>query len=211
MKSYLELLTVFVIQLFIIVDPLACIPIFLAITSSRTKNERRIMARRSCFIAFIVLAFFVVAGNAILSYLGITTSTVQICGGILLFIIALEFLRGKATTTETSTLEEQLAEEKEDVSVTPLAIPLLAGPGAIATTFVFAGRANDVLAYITLVAGSALVFCAVYFCLYWADDVARIFGTLGMKIITRIMGFILAFIAVQYVVDGILKLFFHAP
>ena len=211
MRMHLELLIVFVIQLFIIVDPLACIPIFLAITSHKTKKERRIIARRSCFIAFVVLAFFVLAGNAILSYLGITTSTVQICGGILLFIIALEFLRGKATTTETSSLEERLAEEKEDVSVTPLAIPLLAGPGAIATTFVFAGRAESVFTYATLVTGSALVFCAVYLSLYWADDIAKIFGELGMKIITRIIGFLLAFIAVQYIVDGISHQFFQPP
>lgn len=210
MKDHFELLTVFVIQLFIIVDPLACIPIFLAITASKSKIERRMLARRGCFIAFIVLIFFIVAGNAILSYLGIAMSTIQICGGILLFIIALEFLRGKATTTETSTLEERLAEEKEDVSVTPLAIPLLAGPGAIATTFVFAGKTDSILAYATLIAGLALVFLAVYACLYWADDIAGIFGELGMKIITRIMGFILAFIAVQYVVDGMLALF-HPP
>lgn len=211
MRMHLELLTVFVIQLFIIVDPLACIPIFLAITPNKTKKERRIIARRSCFVACIVLIFFVLAGNAILNYLGITTSAVQICGGILLFIIALEFLRGKATTTETSSLEERLAEEKEDVSVTPLAIPLLAGPGAIATTFVFAGRAESIFTYATLVTGSALVFCAVYLCFHWADDIAKIFGVLGMKIITRIMGFILAFIAVQYVVDGITHQFFGAP
>lgn len=210
MKDYFELMTIFVIQLFIIVDPLACIPIFLAITTSKSKTERRMLARRSCFIAFIVLVFFIVAGNAILSYLGIAMSTIQICGGILLFIIALEFLRGKATTTETSTLEERLAEEKEDVSVTPLAIPLLAGPGAIATTFVFAGKTNSMLAYATLIAGLALVFFAVYACLYWADNIAGLFGELGMKIITRIMGFILAFIAVQYVVDGIVPLL-HSP
>jgi len=211
MKEYLELMTVFVIQLFIIVDPLACIPIFLAITTNKSKAERRIVARRSCFIAFIVLVFFVLAGNSILNYLGIRMSTIQICGGILLFIIALEFLRGKATTTETSTLEERLAEEKDDVSVTPLAIPLLAGPGAIATTFVFAGKTDNILAYTTLIAGSAMVFLAVYACLYWADDIAGMFGELGMKVITRIMGFILAFIAVQYVVDGTLAIFSHSP
>lgn len=208
MTFHPELLTVFVIQLFIIVDPLACIPIFLAITEHKSRKERRATARRSCFIAFLVLAFFVLAGNGILSYLGITTATVQICGGILLFIIALEFMRGQATATETSHAEERLAGQKEDVSVTPLAIPLLAGPGAIATTFMFAGRAIGPLDYLTLVAGVALVFGGVYPCLYWADDVARICGELGMKIITRIMGFLLAFIAVQYVVDGIRTLFF---
>ncbi|HEY3308328.1 MAG TPA: MarC family protein [Desulfuromonadaceae bacterium] len=208
MKSFLELLTIYTIQLFIIVDPLAGIPIFLAITSHKTKAERRIMARRSCFIAFIVIVFFLLAGASLLSYFGIKTTAVQICGGILLFLIALEFLYGRTTQTETTNLEERLAGEKEDVSVTPLAIPLLAGPGAIATSLVFAARAHDLLTYAVLVTGTAIVFAAVYLCLHWADDLARMIGVLGMKIITRIIGFLLAFMAVQYVIDGIRDQFF---
>jgi multiple antibiotic resistance protein len=207
MTRDLELLTVFVIQLFIIVDPLAGIPIFLAITPGKTKIERRAMARRSCVIAFLIIVFFLVAGSSILGYFGIKTSAVRICGGILLFIISLELLHGRATGTETSSREERLAEEKEDVSVTPLAIPLLAGPGAIATTLVFAGQADSTLSIATLVAGAAMVFIVVYLFLYWADELARVIGALGMKIVTRIMGLLLAFIAVQYVIDGVQVLF----
>ncbi|BCS53461.1 MarC family protein [Geobacter sp. SVR] len=208
MKAYLELLTVFAIQLFIIVDPLACIPIFLAITPGSSRSERRRLARRSCLIAFVVLTFFLLAGAAIIGYFGIGMPAIQICGGVLLFLIALEFLHGHPTKTETTHLEERLAGEKEDVSVTPLAIPLLAGPGAIATSMVFAGRANTVLAYLTLVAGAGLVFVAVYACLHWADNLARMIGVLGMRVITRIMGFLLAFIGIQYVIDGIRDQFF---
>ena len=208
MQTLVELLTIYTFQLFIIVDPLASIPIFLAITAHKTKTERRVMARRSCFIAFIVLVFFVLAGESLLSYFGIRTTAVQICGGILLFLIALEFLYGRATQTETTNLEERLAEEKEDVSVTPLAIPLLAGPGAIATALMFAGRAEDYITYAVLVVGTAIVFAAVYLCLHWADDLARVIGVLGMKVITRIIGFLLAFMAVQYVIDGIRDQFF---
>jgi multiple antibiotic resistance protein len=203
MTHYIELLTVFVIQLFIIVDPLTGIPIFLAITPGKTKLERRAMAQRSCIIAFLVIVFFLVAGAAILDYFGITTSAVRICGGILLFIISLELLYGRATGTQTSIREERLAEEKEDVSVTPLAIPLLAGPGAIATTLVFAGRANNTLAFATLVVGAAIVFALAYVVLHWAEELGRVIGVLGMKIVTRTMGLLLAFIAVQYVIDGI--------
>jgi len=203
MTHYMELLTVFIIQLFIIVDPLAGIPIFLAITPGKTKLERRAMARRSCVMAFLVIVFFLVAGASILDYFGIKTSAVRICGGILLFIISLELLYGKTTGTETSSREEQLAEEKADVSVTPLAIPLLAGPGAIATTLAFAGQADSTLAFATLAAGAAIAFAFVYVVLHWAEDLARVIGDLGMKIVTRIMGLLLAFIAVQYVIDGI--------
>ena len=203
MSNYMELLTVFVIQLFIIVDPLTGIPIFLAITPGKTRCERRDIVRRSCIIAFLVIVFFLVAGPAILDYFGITTSAVRICGGILLFIISLELLYGRATGTETSSREERLAEEKEDVSVTPLAFPLLAGPGAIATTLVFAGQVNSTLSCFILVAGAAIVFAFVYLVFHWAEVLAEIIGPLGMKIVTRTMGLLLAFIAVQYVIDGI--------
>jgi multiple antibiotic resistance protein len=207
MICHLELLTIFVIQLFIIVDPLAGIPIFLAITPTKTKIERRVMARRSCIIACLVIVFFVVAGSSILGYLGIKTSAVQICGGILLFLISLELLYGRATGTETSSREEHLAEEKEDVSVTPLAIPLLAGPGAIATTLVFASRADSILSIAVLVVGAVMVFVIVYLFLHWADELAKLIGDLGMKIISRIVGLLLAFIAVQCVIDGVQAFF----
>ena len=203
MARNLELLTIFVTQLFIIVDPLAGIPIFLAITPTKTRGERRIIARRSCIIACLVIVFFIVAGSTILAYFGIKTPAVQICGGILLFIISLELLYGRATGTEMSRREERLAEEKEDISVTPLAIPLLAGPGAIATTLVFAGRAESILSFALLVAGAVIVFVIVYLFFHWADELAKLIGDLGMKIISRIVGLLLAFIAVQYVIDGV--------
>lgn len=203
MTIYSELLTIFTVQLFIIVDPLAGIPIFLSITPDKTKTERQILARRGCIVAFFVIVFFLVAGSRILSYLGITTSAVIICGGILLFVISLELLYGKASGTGTSSREEKLAEEKQDISVTPLAIPILSGPGAIATTLAFAGQTTSLPAYATLIVGTAIVFISAYAALHWAEELAIAIGTLGMKILTRIMGLLLAFIAVQYVINGI--------
>lgn len=202
MDRYLELYMIFVIQLFIIVDPIAGIPIFLAITPHKSKAERRVTARRSCIIAFFVIVFFLLAGPYVLAYFGIQTSAVRVCGGVLLFLIAYELLHGHATGTGTSSKEARLAEEKEDVSVTPLAIPLLAGPGAIATTLIFAGHANTVLSVAMLGAGAATVFGLTYVFFYWADELGRLIGALGMRIVTRIAGLLLAFIAVQYVIDG---------
>lgn len=200
--QYSGLFLVYVVQLFIIVDPIAGIPLFLAITPHKTKPERRSTARRSCIIAFLVIVFFQVAGPYVLGYFGIKTSAVRVCGGVLLFLIAYELLHGHATATMTSSKEARLAEEKEDVSVTPLAIPLLAGPGAIATTLIFAGRANTVLSMVVLAAGAATVFAVTFIFFYWADEVAKLVGALGMRIVTRIAGLLLAFIAVQYVIDG---------
>lgn len=203
MAPSIELITVFVFQLFIIVDPIAGIPIFLAITPNKTRLERRAVARRGCIIAFFLIVFFLVAGPLILDNFGIRTPSIRICGGILLFLISIELLYGRTTGTETSSREKQLAEGKEDVSVTPLAIPLLAGPGAIATTLVFAGQAHDTLSFAALTIGAAIVFILVYLILHWAENLERIIGVLGMKVIARIMGLLLAFIAVQYVIDGI--------
>ena len=198
-----DIFITFVIQLLIVVDPVAGVPVFLGITPHRTAEDRKRMARRGCLTAFIVVVFFLLVGPVLLHYLGIGTSAVRICGGILLFVIALEMLYGRMTGTGTSPQEERLAGEKEDISITPLAIPLLAGPGAIATALIFAAGATGISAYLLLLAGCALVFAVTYFFLRRAELLARLIGALGAAILTRITGLILAFLAVQYVVDGI--------
>jgi multiple antibiotic resistance protein len=202
MASAWELFTAFVLQLFIIVDPVAGVPVFLAITPHNTSAGRRVMAARGCMAAFCVVAFFIVIGPPLLDYLGIQTASVRICGGVLLFVIALEMLYGRPTGTGTSRREERLAEAKEDVSITPLAVPLLAGPGAIATALIFSDRAAAPLDWLALLAAAAVVFAATFLFLRRADDLVRWIGSLGTAILTRIMGLLLAFLAVQYAVDG---------
>lgn len=203
MEHLLELFTVFVIQLFIVVDPVAGIPVFLAITPNKSGGERRSLALRGCTIGCIIIVFFLAGGHQVLTYFGIQTPAVQICGGILLFVISLDLLYGRATGTETSSRETRLAEVKQDISVTPLAIPILAGPGAIATSIIFAGRTSSFLEFGVLIAGCVTVFSATFICLHWADQLNRIIGDLGMTILTRIMGLLIAFISVQYVIDGV--------
>jgi multiple antibiotic resistance protein len=202
MASAWELFTAFALQLFIIVDPVVGVPVFLAITPHNTAAERRPMARRGCIAAFLVVAFFIVIGPLLLGYFGIQTASVRICGGVLLFIIALEMLYGRPTGTGTSRREERLAEAKEDVSITPLAVPLLAGPGAIATALIFADRAAAPLDWLALLVAAAVVFAVTFLFLRRADDLVRWIGSLGTAILTRIMGLLLAFLAVQYAVDG---------
>lgn len=199
----MELLLGFAFQLFIIVDPLAGVPLFLGITPDNTDRERRVMALRGCLVAFLVIAFFLILGPWLLGYLGITTPSVRICGGLLLFVIGLEMLYGRPTGTGSSPREVRLAESKEDISITPLAIPLLAGPGAIANCLIFSSRAEGPGAHLALLAGAALVFVATYLLLAQASLLARLLGALGTAIVTRVMGLILAFLSVQYVVDGV--------
>lgn len=203
MDTAFELFFAFALQLFIIVDPLAGVPVFLAITPDNSRQERRSMALRGSLAAFGILVFFILCGRLVTTYFGIETASVRICGGLLLFVISLEMLYGRSTGTVTSRREERLAEAKEDISITPLAFPLLAGPGAIATALIFAEHAQSLTAWAALLAGNGVVFAMTGLFLFHADPLARCFGTLGAAIVTRLMGLIMAFLAVQYVVDGI--------
>jgi multiple antibiotic resistance protein len=203
MTEFLSLFAAYAIQLFLIVDPLVAIPYFLAITRHSGPEDRREMARRGCIIAYLVIVVFLLTGPALVGYLGIRTPAIRICGGILLFLISIEMLYGRTTGTGTSEREERIAGAKDDISVTPLAIPLLAGPGAIATTLLFADRARGAASYLALLAACTAVFLATHLLLRRADDLQRRIGPLGITIVVRIMGLVLAFIAVQYLVDGV--------
>lgn len=203
MQASLDLLITFIVQLFILVDPLSGAPVFLAITPQDSAAERRTMALRGCFVAGSVVWFFILAGPWVLGYFGIKTAAVRTCGGILLFAIALEMLYGRTSGTETSPGEELLAETKKDISITPLAIPLLAGPGTIATALIFAGRTSDLFGYLALLLGTVVVFAGSFVILSKAELLTRVLGKLGTTVMTRIMGLVLAFLAVQYVLDGV--------
>jgi multiple antibiotic resistance protein len=203
MEIAFEMFVSFAVQLFIIVDPIAAVPVFLTITPQNTRQERKTMALRACLVAFLVVVFFILAGPFLLGYFSIQNSAVRICGGILMFVIAIEMLYGRRTGTGISYREERLGEAKEDISITPLAIPLLAGPGAITTSLIFSEKAHALLSYFALLLSSVLVFSLTYLFLRWADELVKWIGILGTTVLTRIMGLILAFIAVQYVVDGI--------
>lgn len=207
MDSSFAIFTAFALQLFIIVDPIAGVPVFLAITPDNTRAQRRAMAVRGCLAAFAILVFFLLCGRLMMDYFAIETAAVRICGGLLLFVISLEMLYGRPTGTGTSRREERLAEAKADISITPLAFPLLAGPGAIATGLIFVEQVRTAADYLALLAASALVFIATCLLLLRADTLLRLIGALGAAIVTRLMGLVLAFLAVQYVLDGIRQAF----
>lgn len=203
MEQSFELFRSFAVQMFILVDPIVAVPIFLAITPRNSVAERRVMAGRGCSVAFLVIAFFLLLGPLLLDYFGVKTPAVQICGGILLFVIALEMLYGRPTQTVTTPEEEQLAGLKEDISITPLAIPMLSGPGAITTCLIFAKKADGVGDYLALLLAAGLIFGGTYLLMLRAEAVQRWLGGLGLTIVTRVMGLVLAFIAIQYAIDGV--------
>ncbi len=193
------------IILFVVVDPIGLTPIFGAITHGGTQEFRRRMAIRGTFIAAIILFVFALAGAKLLRLLGIGLPAFQIAGGLLLFLVALDmvFVRqsGIRSTTER---EQREAELKADVSVFPLAFPLIAGPGALTTVLLMAGRQGQQLAgTVVVLLVVPLVLLCVLVALLQADRIARALGETGANVITRLLGVVLAALAVQYALDGL--------
>lgn len=193
------------VTLLVTLDPPGLAPIYLSVTRGMTAAQRRDVALRACLIAFGIMAFFGFGGDALLGLLGIGIPAFRIAGGLLLFWIAFEMvfeLRGarKAESAEAAITEDQV----RNVAAFPLAIPLLAGPGAITATILLAGRAaGDAvrLGLLLVMIAACLFVCWVVFRL--AQPLSRLLGTTGNIVLTRLLGVILAALAVQFVIDGV--------
>jgi multiple antibiotic resistance protein len=190
-----------------IVDPFAALPFFLAFTGGMERGTQARTARVATLTCFLVLATFGVAGTFIFSFFGITIPAFKIAGGILLFGVGLEMMRGKQSETRSTSEEKAEAEAKQDVAIIPMGLPLLSGPGAIATVMVLVGKAKTwperFGVYAAIVAVSVLTFAV----LRSAAVVARVLGRTGINLIGRIMGLILAATAIQFVMDGVKEAF----
>jgi multiple antibiotic resistance protein len=192
--------TVF-ISLFLVVDVATNLPIFLSLTEAYSARDRRSIARRALVVALGIQLLFVVFGNYIFGYLSIELYSFSIAGGILLSIVAMEMLFGRKSRTEYQEKEQQ--EEKENITIVPLAIPLHTGPAAIITGMIIFGRADTLILKGVFVLATVCVYLASMLVLLKSDIIIKIFRPLGMKVITRVMGLILLTLAVQFVVNGI--------
>jgi multiple antibiotic resistance protein len=192
--------TVFV-SLFLVVDVATNLPIFLSLTEAYSARERRSIARRALLVALGIQLLFVVFGNYIFGYLSIKLYSFSIAGGILLSIVAMEMLFGRKSRTEYQEKEQQ--EEKDNITIVPLAIPLHAGPAAIITGMIIFGKADTLILKGVFVFAAVCVYLASMLVLLKSDIIFKIFRPLGMKVITRVMGLILLTLAVQFVVNGI--------
>lgn len=185
-----------------IVDPIAALPSYLVITQDETPVQRRATALRACVAMALLLIVFGFGGRWIFRAFGITLPAFRIAGGLILWFVAADMLRAQRSTQETP---QELAEgqAKDDVALTPLAIPILAGPGAISTVMVLAGEARSV-AHSAVVYGSvALTAFISYVTLRLGERLVAFLGRTGIRVVTRIMGLLLAAVATQFVVTGI--------
>lgn len=188
---------------FVIIDPVGVVPLFLALTPGASLRRRREMALRACIVAWVLLTVFSLFGSFIFQALGITLSAFKVAGGLLLLLTAIDQLRAQPTRTRTTDEEQRESATKDDISIVPLAIPLLAGPGSIATAMMLTSRAETPLqAGVVLIAITVTITLA-YIALSLGDRLTRLLGKNGEMIAERVVGLVLAAIAVQFVLDGI--------
>ena len=192
-----------VTTLLVVVDAPAAVPLFLAMTEEDSIEHKRRTASRAALAAVITLASFAAAGGAIFRALGVSLGAFRIAGGVLLFLLAIDMLRAQRSRQRTSPEEEAEGVDRPDVSIFPLAIPMLAGPGATSTVMVLISRADKVWQYLVVFGAIALTGLVSYGLLRSAVRVERRLGRTGMNVLQRIMGLILAATAVQFVVEGI--------
>lgn len=187
------------LTLFVVVDPVGVAVLFLGLAGSRSKAERRGIARKAVLVAAGVMALFALVGSAILNHLGITLSAFRVAGGLLLLKIAADMVFAQRERETKEEAAEALA--SPDISVFPLAIPLLAGPGALAGVMILAGTGGPE-APGAVYASILLVSLIAYLSLIAAEWIFRLLGQTGINVVTRILGILLAALAVQYVADG---------
>jgi multiple antibiotic resistance protein len=182
------------ITLFVIMDPPGTVPMFLALTSGRSKRDRRRLALQAATVSFVVICCFAVFGRQILDYLGITVPALQGSGGLLLLLIALELLTGKADEpTETTDV---------NVAMVPLGTPLLAGPGAIVAVILFVQRIHAVGDFAAVAAAIVAMHVVIWLTMRFSVHIIRVIKDSGVTLVTRIAGLLLAAIAVQMIADA---------
>ncbi len=191
------LITAFV-TLFVIIDPIGLAPLFVALTHGMDARTRRGIAIRACVIAAMLLVLFAALGEAVLGFVGISMPAFRIAGGILLFLTALDMLFERR-----SKRREDQADERPDPSVFPLAIPLIAGPGAIASVILLTGEMGGLQGFATTVLVMAAVLGIVFALFMVAGLVERAVGRTGINVVTMLLGMLLAALAVQFVLDGL--------
>ena len=190
---------------FATIGPLDLAAMFAALTANQTEQHKRAMAIRGVFIATIILVTFALIGELLLSTLGISLAALRAAGGILLLLIGIEMVFARSSgSTSTTDEEKQEAFQKSDISVFPLATPLIAGPGAMgAVILLMTNQEGDIAKQAVIIIALVAILLLTLVCLLLASKIQKLLGITGMHVITRVMGVLLAALAVQFIFDGI--------
>ena len=200
----IELFVSSLITFFVVIDPPGCAPIYAGLSSGASPLQRRSMAIRAVGVASAILFVFALFGEKLLHGLGISLASFRIAGGIMLFLIALEMVFEKRTQRREDRAAEVAADpEVEDVSIFPMAMPMIAGPGSIATVMLLMARTNGLEATLVVLAAMVTILLLTLLALLAAGPLMRLLGTRIEAVITRLLGVLLAALAVQFVLDGL--------
>lgn len=189
------------VTLFVVIDPIGLTPLFVAMTSGMSPRARRAIGLRACLVAIVLLALFGALGEAVLGFIGISMPAFRIAGGLLLFLTALDMLFERRTKRREDQADEE--DDRPDPSVFPLAIPLIAGPGSIASMILLTGEKPGVEGYFLVFAVMLAVVAIVLMLFLAAGLLERLLGRIGIVVVTRLLGMLLAALAVQFVLDGL--------
>lgn len=195
------LITAFV-ALFVVIDPIGLAPLFVALTAGMSPQKRRRIAVRATLTAIGILLVFSIFGESILTFIGISMPAFRIAGGILLFLTALDMLFERRQKRREDQADDDENHE-DDPSVFPLAIPLIAGPGAIATVILLVGQTEGTAGYFAVMGVLAAVLALVFLMFLSASALERLLGKTGITVVTRLLGMLLAALSVQFVLDGL--------
>jgi len=202
-ESFVSFFIIAFSAVFSIVNPLGAVPVFLAMTGNDSGEKRISMAWRACWVSLGVLLGCAAIGGFIFRFFGISVPAIKIAGGSLLFLIAMDMLNARLSRAKGTEEEAQEGLTKDDVAVFPLAIPLLSGPGAIVSTFILTEKAQRIEEHAALYLSIFATMALAYVVLRQAGRLVHLMGRIGMNIFSRLMGLILAAIAVQFIIDGI--------
>ncbi|MGV3481661.1 MAG: MarC family protein [Sphingobium sp.] len=199
----IELFVSALVTFFVVIDPPGCAPIYASLTTGADAAHRRSMAIRAVVVAALILLVFALFGEKLLGALGISLDSFRIAGGIMLFLIALEMVFEKRTQRREERAKEVMEAPVEDVSIFPMAIPMIAGPGSIASTMLLMARSQGLEASIVVLSALGLILLLTLVALLLAGPLMRLLGHRVETVVTRLLGVILAALAAQFVIDGI--------
>jgi multiple antibiotic resistance protein len=205
MHSLAEYVKMFTAVL-VIVNPVGAVPLFLTMSGSQSQLERRRVARLTAFSVGIVLIAACLAGESLLGFFGVNMASFRVGGGTLVMLTAIAMFHARLSWSKATPEETREAEQKSDIAVVPLAIPLLSGPGAISTVIIFANQSSSWSDKGLLIASCVMVALAVWIALRMAMPIGALLGKTGINIVTRLMGLLLAAIAVEIIAEGLAQL-----
>ena len=193
--------------LFTLINQIGISPILIIMTERFPQKEKINIAKKGSLTAFITLILFSLLGSVIFNFFGITIEAFQIMGGILFFRNGLRMLDSKIGRSRTTPAEQEESEESDDIAVSPIGIPLIAGPGAITAAMLLSSQTPQIYSYFTLIFSIFFVLSLVYLILRNGNVILKLLGTTGIRVIQRLMGLILMVIAVQFVINGVLSIY----